>query len=334
MSVRISRSSKPVSRVTGLFYSQILAFAQKVTFSLVHSLPVGTCYHRFDMPNVYELYHNELIQSDRDPKTVTRYWQVITAYRNWLDKQQPDIASAKEFIAYLRDKGYASKSLLLYYHALRLFFEFINLPLKMKLRKPETLPCYHDRGDFEALVRQAEEGLYHQTRQQRRRNKNLILVMGYTGVRKSELLNLAASDIDFNNRRVLVRQGKGRKDRVIPMADRIVVPLREQCADKAGKEKVFNGLNSRSVYRIITKLARSAGLENFHPHSLRHWFAMQLVERGVDLRSIQKLLGHQSLETTAMYVDVVAKHLRSAINALDTAPTLPFDATSPQTLKE
>jgi integrase/recombinase XerD len=308
--------------------------AQKIAFSLVHSLPIGTCYNRFDMPDVFELYHIELTQSDRDPKTVERYWQVVTAYRRWLGDRQPDIASAKEYIAHLRDRGYAPKSLLLYYHALRLFFEFINMPLKMKLRKPEALPSYHDRGDFEALVRQAERGLYHQTGQQRRRNKNLILVLGYTGMRKSELLNLTVNDIDFNNRRILVRQGKGKKDRVIPIADRIAIPLRERCADKAGREKVFDGLNSRSVYRIITSLASAAGLENFHPHSLRHWFGTQLVERGVDLPSVQKLLGHQSLETTAIYVDVVAKHLQSAINALDAAPTLPVDANAVQTSKK
>jgi integrase/recombinase XerD len=314
--------------------SQILTAAQRVTSSLVHCLLLGTCYNHFYMSNVYELYHNELIQSDRDPKTIERYWRVLTAYRVWLDNRQPDIASAKEYIAYLREKGYAPKSLLFYYHALRLFFEFINLPLKMKLKRPKILPCYHDWADFEKLVRQAEIGLYHQTRQKRRRNKNLILVIGYTGVRKGELLGLTVNDIDLNNRRTLVRQGKGRKDRVIPMADRIVVPLQEQCAGKAGNERVFNGLNPRSVYRIVTKLARAAGLENFYPHSLRHWFATQLLERGVDLRSIQQLLGHQSLETTAVYLDVVTKHLEAAINTLNDPPNPPVDATDVQKLTE
>ncbi len=100
----------------------------------------------------FEAYHRELIQSDRDPKTIERYWQVITGYQKWLGDRQPDVVSAKEFIAHLRDKGYRPKSILLYYHALRLFLEFIGQSLKLKLRKPKVLPPYHDRGDVEGLI--------------------------------------------------------------------------------------------------------------------------------------------------------------------------------------
>ena len=311
------RSSKPVSRVTGLTKRQIEAIAKSVSFQLVHSLPNGTRYNCLEMADPFELYHKELLQSDRDPKTIARYWQIVTSYRKWLGNREPDVASAKEYIAYLRDKGYKAKSLLLYYHALRLFLEFIGQSLKLKLRKPEVLPSYYERGDFEALVRQAEIGLYHQTREHRRRNKNLILVLGYTGLRKSELLNLTVGDLDFNQRRILVKQGKGQRDRVIPMAERIVVPLREQCAGKAAHQKVFDGLNGRSVYRIIASLAKACGLEGFHPHSLRHYFATRLVETGVDLRSVQLLLGHKDLSTTAIYLDIAPRRLQTCVDALD-----------------
>ena len=98
------------------------------------------------MVDPFELYHTELAQSDRDPKTIERYWQIITSYRQWLGDRQPDIASAKEYIAYLRDQGYAQCSLLLYYHVLRLLFSFLGQSLKLKLQKPRILPTYHDRG--------------------------------------------------------------------------------------------------------------------------------------------------------------------------------------------
>lgn len=164
--------------------------------------------------------------------------------------------------------------------------------------------------------------MYHHTDNLKLRNRNLILVLGYTGIRKSEALNLLVGDVDFNRRIITVRQRRGystknRKDRSIPIADRIVEPLREQCAGKATHDKVFGGLNSRSVYRIINKLALAAGLEGFHPHSLRHFFGTTLVERGANLRVVQELMGHGSIEVTAVYLDVTATHLRQAVNLLE-----------------
>ena len=82
---------------------------------------------------------------------------------------------------------------------------------------------------------------------------------------------------------------------------------------------MFDGLNARSVYRIITSLAKACSLDGFHPHSLRHFFATRLVELSVNLRIVQELLGHADLSTTAVYLDVSAQHLRDAIERLDIA---------------
>jgi integrase/recombinase XerD len=193
-------------------------------------------------------------------------------------------------------------------------------PLKLKLRKPVTLPHYYDRGDVEGLIAQAEKGLRGQREAKKRRNRNLILVLAYTGLRKSEQVNLRVDDVDFNRRSITVRQGKGQRDRVIPMAQRIVTPLREQCDGKKGNNKVFENLNGRSVYRIITDLAKKCGLEGFHPHSLRHYFGTQLVERGANLRDVQELMGHQSLETTSVYIDLCPNRLAESIELLDREP--------------
>ena len=276
------------------------------------------------MANPFEAYHKELVESDRDPKTIARYWQIVTSYQEWLGDRQPDVPTAKEFLAYVRGKGYRPKSILLYYHALRLFLEFIGMSLKLKLRKPKVLPSYHDRGDVEALIRQAECGLYHHTEKQKQRNKALILTLAYTGIRRGELLGLLVGDIDFNRYVILIRQGKNQKDRVIPMAERIVIPLHNQCAGKLAQEKVFPRLNASGVWRIVTSLAKACGLEGFHPHSLRHCFATQLLERGATLRDVQLLLGHESLETTSVYLDVSAQHLQEAVGLLDTAPPLAY----------
>ena len=326
----MERSSKPVSRVTGHLKNDLILnrqLVQEIALSisrLIHS-DLPTVPYNVAMANLFEVYHKELIQSDRDPKTIDRYWQIATHYQTWLGDREPSVATAKQFLTYLREQGYQPRSVILYYHALRPLFEFIGQPLKLKLRRPKTLPPYHDRGDIEALIRQAEKGLYHETERQRKRNTALILTLAYTGMRKSELLNLLVGDVDFNRRVIIIRQRddfntKNREDRVIPIAERLVVPLREQCAGKAMQHRVFYGLNARSVYRIVTGLARAAGIDGFHPHSLRHYFATQLVERKVNLRSVQQLLGHRDLNTTALYLDVSAEHLRAAVDQLDSSP--------------
>ncbi|MBA7629260.1 Tyrosine recombinase XerC [subsurface metagenome] len=286
---------------------------------LVHN-DLPTVHYNVAMTDLFEVYHKELAESDRDPKTIDRYWDILNRYRAWLGDGEVGIVTAKQFLAYLREKGYQPKSIILYYHALRPFFEFINQPLKLRLRKPETLPPYYDPGDVEGLVTQARRGLYHQTAAQKRRNEALLLTLAYTGLRKGELLELLISDLDFNRQCILVRLGKGRRQRVIPMAERIVIPLRGQCAGKTAQQKVFDGLNARSVYRIITGLAKAAGLNGFHPHSLRHFFATRLLEKGANLREVQLLLGHRDLNTTAIYLDVTAEHLRSAVGRLDNFP--------------
>jgi integrase/recombinase XerD len=288
------------------------------------SLAEDRLYTKLEMSDVFSAYKKHLSILDIDLKTKQRYWEVTDSYRKWLNDRQPDATTAQEFLAYLREKGYRPRSVLLYYHALRLFLGFRGIQFKLKLRKPRELPPYHTQEEIEALIAQAEIGLHGQKPWHKKRNKAMILTFCYTGVRKQELLNLKVSDIDFERRLLCVKQGKGRKDRMIPLAERLMVPLRSQCAGKSAQDIVYIGLNPRSVYRVITRLARACGLQGIHPHTLRHYFATRLVELGVNIRVIQELLGHADLSTTAIYLDVSPKHLQGAIDALNNNAPISF----------
>ncbi len=222
------------TRLIGLLSPHTLsdAIALAICSRILHTPAPRPCYSEFGMEDPFEAYHEELVRSDRDPKTIVRYWQVIKTYQRWLGDGQPSVETAKRFIAWLRENGYRPKSVLLYYHALKIFHDFISQPFRLKLRKEKTLPPYYDRGDVEALIAQASKGLRGQKEWQKKRNEALIMTLAYTGMRKSELLNLLVGDVDLNRKVIMIRKGKGNKDRVIPVAERIVVPLRLRCEGK------------------------------------------------------------------------------------------------------
>ena len=267
--------------------------------------------------DVFNNYLAELNRRDIAPATRERYSQIIGLFRCWLDEngRNLDHVSAADFLATLRNRNYAPRSVLLYYHALQVLFTFMGSPLKLKLRKPKTLPICPDKGDIEALIRQADVGLRSQSPEIKKRNAAMITFMAYTGARRSEVVGLRVSDVDFN-RRLIFLHGKGQKDRMIPMHDRLITPLRQMCAGKASGQSVF-GVSVQVLYRAVRNLSKRVGLDGFHPHSTRHYFASRLLETGADIRAVQELLGHEDLNTTAVYLSVTARRLESAVGNLD-----------------
>lgn len=263
----------------------------------------------------FHAYLHDLRERDLAPATRARYSQVVGSYREWLQGEEPTPANARAFLAALRDRGYRPKSVCLYYAALRTVFGFLGAPFQVKLRKPKTMPPYWDPGDIERLIAQAERGLPGHSAEVRGRNTAAILLMAYAGLRRGEVLGLRVGDVDFRRRTIRVL-GKGQKERVVPMAERVVVPLWEVCRGKGAGDRVFR-LSPGKLHQAVTKLARAAGLEGFHCHSLRHSFATRLLEQGANVREVQQLLGHESLETTAVYLAVSGAHLRRAVDLLD-----------------
>jgi site-specific recombinase XerD len=136
-----------------------------------------------------------------------------------------------------------------------------------------------------------------------------------TGMRRSELANLLVSHISFESNRLVVVAGKGSKDRAIPISSRLKLDLQILCSDKKSNDRVF-GLNPRSLGLKIREWADKAGVPS-HTHSFRHYFATTLVEKGANIRVVQELFGHSSLNTTQVYLSVTANHLEEAIGLLD-----------------
>jgi integrase/recombinase XerC len=149
------------------------------------------------------------------------------------------------------------------------------------------------------------------------RDRALLEVLYGSGLRASEAVGLDWRDVSFDQRQARVREGKGGKDRYVPLsgpACGILTALRSLsgAADGAVFRNVRGTrLNVRSVGRILQRALARAGLADINPHALRHSCATHLLDRGADLRSIQELLGHASLATTQRYTHVSLTQLRT-----------------------
>jgi site-specific recombinase XerD len=156
------------------------------------------------------------------------------------------------------------------------------------------------------------------------RHRALLATMYGSGLRVAEVAQLKVSDIDSARNVLWVRRGKGCKDRQTLLPAKLLVLLRTYWRTKQPRDWLFPGPNptrpisAKDIYLACRNAGHAAGLAKpVHPHSLRHAFATHLLEAGVNLRTIQILLGHANLETTARYLHVADVAVRSTASPLD-----------------
>jgi site-specific recombinase XerD len=169
------------------------------------------------------------------------------------------------------------------------------------------------------LIREAE-------RHADKRNLAILLTLCHTGLRVGELCNLRLGDVVTSERKgeVRVRGGKGNKDRTVPLNNdvrRALTAYRSVRPTVAG-DHFFVGqrgtpLRPQGVQQVVAKYARRAGLPDVTPHVLRHTFAKHVLDAGEDLATVQRLLGHERLETTAIYTQPTARDLEEAVRRLE-----------------
>jgi len=155
----------------------------------------------------------------------------------------------------------------------------------------------------------------------------ILMLLYSTGVRRSELVRLRVEDIDSERMIVHIRQGKGGKDRDVPLCPKLLETLREYWRWKKPKTWLFprgiakrgddQHLTDKAVWYACAEAARHAGFKKpVAPHMLRHSFATHLLENGADLPTIQILLGHADLEATSIYLHLSRRHLETTVNPL------------------
>jgi site-specific recombinase XerD len=159
------------------------------------------------------------------------------------------------------------------------------------------------------------------------RHRAILMTAYAAGLRLSKVVGLRVADIDSRRMVIRVRQGKGRKDREVMLSPRLLAVLRRYWLAERPSGYLFPGrhpdrpISPSSVQKICGAALRASGLKKrISPHSLRHSFATHLLEAGTDLRTIQVVLGHSQLSTTARYTHVSTARLQATPSPLDRIP--------------
>ncbi|MBM4353395.1 MAG: integrase [Deltaproteobacteria bacterium] len=229
--------------------------------------------------------------------------------------RRPDELGRQEVQDYLRylvsDRGVSHSTFNCAVAAFRLFYRKVLGRVDVEVwiprrRKEQKLP---EILSFEELARLFEAA-------RRPRNRALLLTVYAAGLRASEAVRLQVGDIDSDRMVIRVRQGKGNKDRYTVLSQRLLVELRAYWRLERPRGCLFPGrlperpMSPRTAQKIFYDAKHRAGItKEGGLHMLRHCFATHLLEQGVDLRTIQGLLGHSSIQSTARYTRMVANRV-------------------------
>jgi len=252
-------------------------------------------------------------------KTIKSYLYNSEKFLDYLDKssQRCDEESVKEYFQKLHDKDYDLSTIRLIKASLDFLIKNIfnksfaieNIPYP---KKKKTLPKVLSKEEIKTIFNETSN-LKHK----------LILKMLYSsGIRLNELINLKREDIDPVRKTILVSQGKGKKDRITLLSEKLSKELFDFICKNEFKTKYLFESNRdkkyspKSIQKILEKSSKKIN-KKITPHMLRHSFATHLLENGTDIRHIQKLLGHSNLETTQIYTKVANTDLLKIKSPLD-----------------
>ena len=256
------------------------------------------------------------------PRTRREYLYNVARFARHFGKS-PDLLGPDEirlYQVYLLHDRHLSWS---YYNqcicALRFFYQVTvekewiirHLPFP---RKEKHLPVVLSMNELARFFR-----VIHNTK-----HRAILMTTYAAGLRVSEVVSLRVDDIDSQRNVIWVRQGKGCKDRFVMLSKALLTILRAYWKDKKPTGWLFPGkghgehLTTRMVQHACDIARRAARIKKtVTPHTLRHSFATHLLEGGSDIRTIQALLGHKSLQTTARYIQVSTRTICATISPLD-----------------
>lgn len=273
------------------------------------------------------LSDNSVAAYQHDIELFMQYLQSINSSVLLKDISQNDIES---FLSYLYELGFSASSQARILSGIKKFYKYV-IQEKLVTENPTELISSPNLGRHLPDVLSYEEissmidciDLSHPLGH---RNKAIIEVLYACGLRVSELIALKISNIYKKDEFIRVF-GKGNKERLVPISkstlktielyvngERMLQPVNMKHTDTLFVNRRGNALSRQMIFLIIKELAEKAGIKkNIGPHTLRHSFATHLLEGGADLRAVQQMLGHASINTTEIYTHISDQYLREVI---------------------
>ena len=249
-------------------------------------------------------------------RTAYRYRGVLLLYQQALNGREPSVGLSKQYLGHLRKQGYSEGAIYVHRAALRGFHQWRGESLVFSVRRTHKQPKYVEPKLVEQLLTLSKDSP---------RDHLVIRLMTDAGLRRGEVMNLKVSHV---GEKALRFAGKRGRERTVPLTAELKGALQPFCVGKPSTESIV-GLKDKAIYMLIKRYGKMAGDPNLKPHDLRHCFCERLQEAGVPLRVIQELAGHESVETTQVYVGVTGDHLEQAIRRMEAASTGPNPTEKP-----
>lgn len=246
-------------------------------------------------------------------KTIDSYIHYLNDFLGFIncDPVAADSAKIKEFILIKQENGYSSQTINLCLNAIKFFYrEVLKRPQHIDLKlakKNKRLPVVLSREEIVAIIENTPNEKH-----------KLILALSYgAGLRVSEAADLKIKDVFLDELTLKVDQGKGKKDRLTIVPEKIRSKLGALIGGRSGDDYLFASerggkLTERTLQAVFAKALEKSGIKKEATfHSLRHSFATHLLENSTDVRYVQELLGHQNIRTTQIYTHVTNPSIRN-----------------------
>ena len=248
---------------------------------------------------------------------VTCFERFINHYKS-TEINALDENDIRDYLSYLHKKELSTSYINQSVNAIKFYYEVVhNMPNRFyEIERPikeHKLPKVISKEEVLAIINHTNNI----------KHRCIVSLLYSAGLRRSELINLKISDIDSKRMVIRVEGAKGNKDRLTLLSTTVLNDLREYFKEWKPKKWLFEGENGTlysptSIAKIINQAALKANVrKKVTPHMLRHSFATHLLENGTDLRNIQVLLGHNSLDTTQIYTHVAVNAFNKIKNLLD-----------------
>jgi len=275
--------------------------------------------HKSEIPKEYLGLLKQKRYSENTIKTYVKYFKDFTEY--FPDIKLEDITTEqinRYILELIEQKNISTSQQNQRINSIKFYYEKIlgGKSTYYKIERPRSykrLPDVLSKIEIKKIIERTTN-LKH---------KCIILTIYSTGVRRNELIHLKLKDIDSKRMLIKVRGGKGKKDRFTILSATLLQFLREYFKQYRPKEWLFEGpgnktYSSSSIAKILKASAKKARItKRVHIHMLRHSFATHLLEQGTNIRIIQELLGHESIQTTELYTHIANHNLQDVVNPID-----------------